>query len=106
MRAEVKVRTPPEGWKLFTACRVTNEGRYVPVDVKKVTFVIGRNTREKESVVKGSRLKVLIDGSWQFTDDELSNLELEYLKVTREILGILLRRIIRSRSPNFGKGAG
>ena len=92
MRAEVKVRTPPEGWKLFTACRVTNEGRYVPVDVKKVTFVIGRNTREKESVVKGSRLKVLIDGSWQFTDDELSNLELEIFESYSRDLGDLAEK--------------
>src|SRR4030095_2842 len=88
IRVEVKVRPLPQAWNLFTACRVTKEGVYVPTDLHKTSFMICRNWREKESIAKGSRLNVLTDGSWQFSDDDALRLALEVFSSYSKDLGL------------------
>ncbi len=78
----------PDDWKIAANETVLGENSFQVADVEKAIFFIGKNWREREF----DKLKLIISGDWQFSEEDAVNSASEILQAYRKIFGEIPNR--------------
>jgi hypothetical protein len=77
----------PTGWKIHSPSIMNADGSFVVDVTEKAAFIIGRQWRKKEVLLKAAELKIFIAGEWQFSDDDPAKLAAQIFDEYAEMLG-------------------
>src|SRR5437868_206720 len=77
----------PAGWRTASVEKSAGENVFEVTDIEKSVFYVGKNWREKEIAAGSARLKLMISGEWQITDDEAAGMAREIFAFYEKLFG-------------------
>ncbi len=77
----------PSGWKIASVEQETSGNTFSVENVEKSAFVLGTGLRERKIEVEQDEIKFLLSGTWQFTDEEVTQMAREIYAGYRKLFG-------------------
>ena len=77
----------PKDWRISSVEKNLGENVFEVADVEKAVFYVGKNWRERELAAGSAKLKLVISGEWQITDDEAAGAAREIFAFYEKLFG-------------------
>lgn len=81
----------PAGWSVASGETKLADGRFETMEADNAVFFIGPNLRQRSARVGAMQLTLLTDGTWAFTDEDVSQLAVSILKDYTRTTGLTPR---------------